>query len=287
MAKKTTSMKKKRLIADIASYVTLAVLGALWVSPLAVLIITSLRNERSSDRTYLWPKEGFSFHNYVDLFTETDLLNYPQWLSNTFIVAIFTCIISTFMVLSVAYTMSRLRFKMRKSFMNIALVLGMFPGFMSMIAIYLMFVIFELNGTLVGLVVAYSAGTGLGFFVAKGFFDTIPKAIDEAAMIDGASRWTIFYKITVPLSKPIIIYTIFTSFMSAWTDFIFVSVLQGDKVDKYTVAVGLYTMLDNEYISEFYTRFCAGSVLIAVPLTILFICMQKYYTEGVTGAVKG
>jgi arabinogalactan oligomer/maltooligosaccharide transport system permease protein len=158
---------------------------------------------------------------------------------------------------------------------------------MSMIAIYLMFVIFELNGTLVGLVVAYSAGTGLGFFVAKGFFDTIPKAIDEAAMIDGASRWTIFYKITVPLSKPIIIYTIFTSFMSAWTDFIFVSVLQGDKVDKYTVAVGLYTMLDNEYISEFYTRFCAGSVLIAVPLTILFICMQKYYTEGVTGAVKG
>lgn len=287
MAKKTASMKKKRLIADIASYVTLAVLGALWVSPLVVLIITSLRNERSSDRTYLWPKEGLSFHNYVDLFTETELLNYPQWLSNTFIVAIFTCIISTFMVLSVAYTMSRLRFKMRKSFMNIALVLGMFPGFMSMIAIYLMFVIFELNGTLVGLVVAYSAGTGLGFFVAKGFFDTIPKAIDEAAMIDGASRWTIFYKITVPLSKPIIIYTIFTSFMSAWTDFIFVSVLQGDKVEKYTVAVGLYTMLDNEYISEFYTRFCAGSVLIAVPLTILFICMQKYYTEGVTGAVKG
>lgn len=287
MAKKTSSMKKKRLMADIASYVTLAVLGALWVSPLVVLIITSLRNERSSDRTYLWPKDGLSFHNYVDLFKETDLLNYPQWLTNTFIVAIFTCIISTFMVLSVAYTMSRLRFKMRKSFMNIALVLGMFPGFMSMIAIYLMFVIFELNGTLTGLVVAYSAGTGLGFFVAKGFFDTIPKAIDEAAMIDGASRWTIFYKITVPLSKPIIIYTIFTSFMSAWTDFIFVSVLQGDKVEKYTVAVGLYTMLDNEYISEFYTRFCAGSVLIAVPLTILFICMQKYYTEGVTGAVKG
>ena len=191
------------------------------------------------------------------------------------------------MVLSVSYTMSRLRFKMRKTFMNVALILGMFPGFMSMIAIYLMFTIFNLNGTLTGLVIAYSAGTGAGFFVAKGFFDTIPRAIDEAAMIDGASKWQIFYKITVPLSKPIIVYTIFNSFMAAWTDFILVSVLQGDKVEKYTIAVGLYTMLDNEYISNYYTRFCAGSVLIAIPLIILFICMQKYYTEGVTGAVKG
>ena len=287
MAKRTTSMKKKRLMADIASYVTLAVLGILWVSPLFVLVINALRNERSSDRSYLWPKEGFSLHNFVDLFTETKPLNYPQWFMNTFIVAIFTCIISTFMVLSVSYTMSRLRFKMRKTFMNVALILGMFPGFMSMIAIYLMFTIFELNGTLTGLVIAYSAGTGAGFFVAKGFFDTIPRAIDEAAMIDGASKWQIFYKITVPLSKPIIVYTIFNSFMAAWTDFILVSVLQGDKVEKYTIAVGLYTMLDNEYISQYYTRFCAGSVLIAIPLIILFICMQKYYTEGVTGAVKG
>ena len=287
MAKRTTSMKKKRLMADIASYVTLAVLGILWVSPLFVLVINALRNERSSDRSYLWPKEGFSLHNFVDLFTETKPLNYPQWFMNTFIVAIFTCIISTFMVLSVSYTMSRLRFKMRKTFMNVALILGMFPGFMSMIAIYLMFTIFNLNGTLTGLVIAYSAGTGAGFFVAKGFFDTIPRAIDEAAMIDGASRWQISYKITVPLSKPIIVYTIFNSFMAAWTDFILVSVLQGDKVEKYTIAVGLYTMLDNEYISQYYTRFCAGSVLIAIPLIILFICMQKYYTEGVTGAVKG
>ena len=252
MAKRTTSMKKKRLMADIASYVTLAVLGILWVSPLFVLVINALRNERSSDRSYLWPKEGFSLHNFVDLFTETKPLNYPQWFMNTFIVAIFTCIISTFMVLSVSYTMSRLRFKMRKTFMNVALILGMFPGFMSMIAIYLMFTIFNLNGTLTGLVIAYSAGTGAGFFVAKGFFDTIPRAIDEAAMIDGASRWQIFYKITVPLSKPIIVYTIFNSFMAAWTDFILVSVLQGDKVEKYTIAVGLYTMLDIEYISNYY-----------------------------------
>ena len=156
-----------------------------------------------------------------------------------------------------------------------------------MIAVYIMFTLFNLNGTLVGLVIAYSAGSGAGFFVAKGFFDTIPRAIDEAALIDGASKWQVFTKITVPLSKPIIVYTIFNSFMAAWTDFILVNYLQGDKIDKYTVAKGLYTMLDIEHINAYYTRFCAGSVLIAIPLVILFICMQKYYTEGVTGAVKG
>lgn len=284
---KQSSIRKKRLITNIASYATLIVLGLLWISPLVILVIHSLRAERTADRSYIFPKEGYTLQNYIDLFKVTKPLDYPQWLVNTFIVAIFTCLISTFMVLSVSYTMSRLRFKMRKTYMNVALVLGMFPGFMSMIAMYIMFDIFHLNGTLVGLIIAYSAGTGLGFYVAKGFFDTIPKAIDEAAMIDGASKWTIFYKITIPLSKPIIVYTIFTSFMSAWTDFILVSILQGDKVEKYTVAIGLFKMLDKEYISNYYTRFCSGAVLISIPLIILFICMQKYYTEGVTGAVKG
>lgn len=287
MGKKTSSMKRKKMIADVASYVALSVLGFIWILPLIILIISSFRNERTSDRTYVWPKEGFSLRNYIDLFKDTSALNYGQWLLNTLIVAIFTCIISTFMILAVSYTMSRLRFKMRKTFMNFALILGMFPGFMSMIAVYIMFTLFNLNGTLVGLVIAYSAGSGAGFFVAKGFFDTIPKAIDEAALIDGASKWTVFTKITIPLSKPIIVYTIFNSFLAAWTDFILVNYLQGDKIDKYTVAKGLYTMLDIEHINAYYTRFCAGSVLVAIPLVILFICMQKYYTEGVTGAVKG
>ena len=287
MGKKTSSMKRKKMIADVASYVALSVLGFIWILPLIILIISSFRNERTSDRTYVWPKEGFSLRNYIDLFKDTSALNYGQWLLNTLIVAIFTCIISTFMILAVSYTMSRLRFKMRKTFMNFALILGMFPGFMSMIAVYIMFTLFNLNGTLVGLVIAYSAGSGAGFFVAKGFFDTIPKAIDEAALIDGASKWTVFTKITIPLSKPIIVYTIFNSFLAAWTDFILVNYLQGDKIDKYTVAKGLYTMLDIEHINAYYTRFCAGSVLVAVPLVILFICMQKYYTEGVSGAVKG
>ena len=287
MGKKTSSMKTKRRIISIVSHVILAVLSAIWVSPLVALVITSLRKERNADRSYIWPEKGFTLDNYLDLFRDTELLNYPQWIGNTFIVAVFTCLISTFMVLSVAYTMSRLRFKMRKTYMNVALILGMFPGFMSMIAIYLMFSLFNLQGTLTGLVIAYSAGSGAGFFVAKGFFDTIPRAIDEAALIDGASKWTVFTKISLPLSKPIIVYQVFTSFMAAWTDFILVAILQGDRIEKYTVAKGLYTMLSRDYINEYFTRFCAGSVLISIPLIILFIAMQKCYTEGVAGAVKG
>ena len=287
MGKMTGSMKTKKKIISIVSHTILTILSAIWVSPLVALVITSLRKERNADRTYLLPKDGFTLDNYIDLFKIREPLNYPQWILNTFIVAVFTCLISTFMVLSVSYTMSRIRFKMRKTFMNVALILGMFPGFMSMIAIYLMFSIFKLNGTLTGLVIAYSAGSGAGFFIAKGFFDTIPRAIDEAALIDGATKWTVFTKISLPLSKPIIVYQIFTSFMAAWTDFILVAILQGDNVGKYTVAKGLYTMLERDYINAYFTRFCAGAVLISIPLIIIFILMQKCYTEGVAGAVKG
>ncbi len=278
------SMSKSRATADVLSYIGLVVLSIIWVSPIIILIIQSFTN--SGNSRILGTK--FTLDNYIKLFSKEEVeFHYGKWYLNTFIVAIICCIISTFFVLSVSYTMSRLRFKMRKSFMNIALILGMFPGFMSMIAIYHILKQVKLTGTLTGLVVAYTAGAGLGFYIAKGFFDTIPKAIDEAAWIDGATKWQVFTQITVPLSKPIIVYTILTSFNAAWVDFILVSYLQGDKVDKYTIAYGLYKMVDMQHITTYYNRFCAGSILVAIPLTILFICMQKFYAEGLSGAVKG
>ena len=186
--------------------------------------------------------------------------------------------------------MSRMRFKLRKKFMNIALILGMFPGFMSMIAVY-----YILKGVglttgslkLVALVLVYSGGAGLLFYVAKGFFDTVPKAIDEAAIIDGCTRWQIFTKITVPLSKPIIVQTIITSFISPWMDFIFSKVIAGSEAKYYTVAVGLWNMLEKENITNYYTRFAAGAVIVSIPIAILFLSIQKYYMESNAGAVKG
>ena len=158
----------------------------------------------------LFPKE-YWFGNYKKLFTDTNIINFPQMFLNTLIIAVFCCIISTFFVLCVSYVMSRMRFRMRRPFMNIALILGMFPGFMSMIATYYILKSIGLTqGSMirVALIMVYSGGSGLGFYIAKGFFDTIPKSVDEAAYIDGATRWQVFTRITIPLSKPIIVYTV-------------------------------------------------------------------------------
>ena len=210
--------------------------------------------------------------------------------TNTLIIAICTCLISTFFVLSVSYCMSRLRFKFRKPYMNLAMILTLFPGFMSMIAVYYILKAFNLtegNMIRISLILVYSACSGLQFYIAKGFFDTIPKSIDEAALIDGATRWQIFTKITIPLSKPIIIYTVLTSFIGPWVDFIFAKVICRANADQYTVAIGLWNMLQKEYIHNWYTCFAAGAVVVSIPIAILFVFMQKYYVEGMAGAVKG
>ena len=201
-----------------------------------------------------------------------------------------SCILSAFYVLAVSYCLSRLKFKMRKPYMNMAMILGLFPGFMSMIAVYFILKAMGLTeGNLIklALILCYSGGAGLGFQIAKGFFDTIPVAIDEAALLDGCTRWQIFSKITLPLSKPIIVYTVLTSFMAPWLDFIFAKVICRANSDQYTIAIGLWKMLEKEYIDSWYTSFAAGAVLISIPIAILFLFMQRYYVDGVSGAVKG
>lgn len=215
---------------------------------------------------------------------------YPffRWFSNTLIVSVASCLLSTFLTTSMAYVLSRLRFRMRKPIMKIALVLNMFPAFMSMIAVYYILKAMDLTQSLLALVLIYSSGAALTFYVAKGFFDTMPKALDESAKIDGATQFQVFTKIIFPLSKPMIVYTALTAFMAPWMDFIFSKVIMGDKLENYTVAIGLYTMMTKSSSNTMFTVFTAGCVIIAIPISLLFIYMQKYYVEGVTsGAVKG
>jgi arabinogalactan oligomer/maltooligosaccharide transport system permease protein len=281
------SYKARRTIANTLIYIVLAVLGIIWISPLVYLVLHSFRAEGLSTVPYLIPQE-YTLDNYIKLFTNTATLNFPRWYLNTFVVAVFSCVISTLSVLMVSYAFSRLRFKSRKKFLNVGMILGMFPGFMTMIAIYYLLKAIGLNQTLVGLVICYSAGAGLGFQISKGFFDTIPRALDEAATVDGATRNQIFWKIILPMSKPIVVYTVLTSFIGPWTDFILCKLIMGDNVDNYTVAIGLQRMLQPEFMTSYYKQFLAGSVLVALPITILFLKMQKYYVEGVTaGGVKG
>ncbi len=281
------SYKTSRRLANGAIYVILSIMAILWVLPILWLVIISFRKEPGAYTNYILPKE-YTLDNYTRLFTDTSLFNYPRWFLNTLIVAVLTCIISTILVLMISYAFSRLRFKSRKGFMNVGLILGMFPGFMTMIAVYHILKLVGLDQSLAALVLIYSAASCMTYFIAKGFFDTIPRSLDEAATIDGASRSEIFWKITLPLSKPIVVYTALTSFMAPWTDFIFVSVIMKDNYQNYTLALGLYQMLSRENIYRYFTQFCAGAVLVAVPVTILFMSLQRYYVEGVTGgAVKG
>lgn len=281
------NMKSRERFGNGIIYAVLSFLSFIWLLPIVWLVLVSFRAEPGAYTDYIFPKT-YTLDNYVKLFTDTQLFNYPRWFMNTLIVAIVTCAVSTIIILLTSYALSRLRFRLRKPMMNVALVLGMFPGFMSMIAVYHILKAFGLTQTLFALVLVYSGGAALSYYISKGFFDTIPKSIDESAMLDGASKNTIFWKITLPLSKPIVVYTILTSFIAPWMDFIFVSVIMKDNYENYTVALGLFQMLSRENIYQYFTRFAAGAVLIAIPITLLFIYMQKYYISGITGgSVKG
>ena len=287
--KKMHSAKTRRFINNSIVHVILAVLAAIWVFPIIWVILTSFRAEKGSYVSTFLP-QSFTLDNYARLFTDTTILNFPQMFMNTLFIAICSCILATFYVLAVSYCLSRLRFKLRKPYMNMAMILGLFPGFMSMIAVYFILKAIGLTeGNLIklALILVYSGGAALSFQIAKGFFDTIPIAVDEAALLDGCTRWQIFTKVTLPLSKPIVIYTVLTSFMAPWLDFIFAKVICRANSDQYTIAIGLWRMLEKEYIDSWYTSFAAGAVLISIPIAALFLYMQRDYVDGLSGAVKG
>ncbi len=285
------SYKLRRGIANTFIYIFLVVMCLIWIFPLVWLVLHSFRIDPNGGTPailtdHLFPYwNEFGLDNYIGLFTKTQFL---QWFGNTMIVSVCSCIISTLSVLMVAYAFSRLRFKARKPFINIGMIMGMFPGFMTTIALYYILKMMGLTQTLVGLILCYSGGAGLGYLVAKGFFDTIPRALDEAATIDGANKNQIFWKIILPMSKPIVVYTVLTSFIGPWCDFILVRIIMGTETSMYTVSRGLWSWTDREYKTEYYRYFLSGSVVVAIPITALFLYMQKYYVEGVTaGGVKG
>lgn len=280
-------IKQRERVANGSIYIILTLMSIIWLIPIAWVFMTSFRAEPGSFVPYFVPKT-LTFENYKHLLSGDGTFNFVTWFRNTFIVAVCACLLTTFINVSTAYVISRMRFKFRKTYMNLALILGMFPGFMSMIAVYYVLKAVNLTQSLIALVIVYSAGAGLSFYIAKGFFDTVPKELDEAAKIDGATNAQVFSKIILPLSKPIIVYTALNAFIAPWIDFIFAKIIMGDNYEKYTVAIGLFTMITKENIDRNFTLFAAGCVCIAIPITLMFIYLQKYFVEGVTGgAVKG
>jgi arabinogalactan oligomer/maltooligosaccharide transport system permease protein len=285
-------IKSKRLgeiLSNTLIYLVLSILSVIWLIPIVWLILQSFRLEIGAISTRFFPL-NYTLSNYTRLFEYDTILQgkFPVWFMNTLLVATVTMVVSTILVLLTSYAFSRLRFPARMPMMKLILVLGLFPGFMSMIAVYNILRLMGLTGSIIGLMFIYSGGAGFGYYISKGYFDTISKAIDEAAMIDGASRAQIFWHIILPLSKPIVIYTMITSFIGPWGDYIFARLLLGENIDQYTVATGLVWILDRANINEYFTRFAAGSVIVATPITLLFLFLQRYYVSGVTGgSVKG
>ncbi|MBQ7407746.1 MAG: sugar ABC transporter permease [Clostridia bacterium] len=286
--KSNLGIKALDTAANTLIYVILSVMSVLWVLPICYLLYTAFRvTPNTGIINKLFPEDlQLGLGNFIRLFKDTMFL---RWFGNTLFVATVSCLITTLFVLMVSYAMSRLRFKLRKPMMNVLLILGMFPGFMSMIAVYFILKALGLTNSLFALILVYSSGAALSYYICKGFFDTIPRSLDEAALLDGASKLRVFWSITVPMSKPIIIYTVLTSFISPWCDFIFVNTIINDR-ETYTVALGLYKMINAEKSSfnENFTVFCAGACVVGSIITALFISMQRYYVEGISsGAVKG
>lgn len=289
-------MKAKNAIGNTIIYIILVIMSIIWLFPFICIVLESFRGDINEAGARVTWQSGnviptiWTFQNYIDLFTETKFLN---WFGNTLLISVISAVINTFMVICMSYTLSRLRFKGRKALMNAMLVLGMFPGMLTMIILYRVLADLHLTGTygnaVWGLILVYTASSGMGYYVSKGFFDTLPKSLDEAARIDGCTNAQVLFKVIIPLSKPIVVYTLLTAFMGPWGDYVFAAYISGASDLQKNVAVGLQYLIGTPTnLTRYYTTFCAGGVVVAVPITVLFMFLQKYYVEGVTGgAVKG
>lgn len=283
--KRHMGLRASNAVSNTAIHVLLVIISVIWLIPFVCIVLQSFRLELPGPVGYVIPRK-WGFDNYVSLLN-TD---FPRWYRNTFVIALFNAALQTVIVLCMSYTLSRFRFKMRGAIMRLMLVLGLFPGMLTMIILYRVLKDLGLteSNAVPGLILVYVASSGMGYYVSKGFFDTIPKSLDEAARVDGATRMQVLFKIILPLAKPIVIYTILTAFMAPWGDYVFARYISFNNPVGMNVAVGMYNWLTIDQINKSYTMFCAAGVVVAIPVTILFMCLQRYYVEGVTGgAVKG
>lgn len=284
-----TNIKLQKPKVSIVKNVVLFVLAVIWLIPILWLFVTSFSAYKGINTTHFFPQK-WSLDNYIQVFARPDsVIQYGAWFKNTLIIAVFSCLISTIFVLMVSYAFSWMRFGARQGLMRFSMVLNMFPGVLSMIAIYFIMKSIGLTNSHLGMIIVYSAGSGLGYLIVKGFMDTIPASMREAAKLEGASELTIFMKVMIPLCKPIIVYQVIASFLAPWGDFVFARLMLNSGISKdYTVAIGLYNMLDRNLINKYFAVFCAGGLIISIPISVLFIIMQKFYVEGVaSGSTKG
>lgn len=288
--RKHIGLKAQRTVGNVFAYILLCLMTVIWLLPFVGIVLDSFRCSPLGNGpvNYFIPKAGeWGIQNYITLFRDT---KFPIWFGNTFLMGVVVSIVQTIFVLAMSYVLSRMRFKGRKGLMNLMLILGMFPGFLTLILMYKLLSDVGLTGgnAVGGLILVYVGSSAMGYYVSKGYFDTIPRSLDEAARVDGATRAQVMFKIILPMAKPIVIYTILMGFMAPWGDFVMAKYIAHNTELGYNVAVGMKLWLTKNNIGSYYTVFCAGGVIVAIPVAGLFMALQKYYVAGVTGgAVKG
>lgn len=280
---KNTISRIKEIIYTVLIYAELIFMSVVVLFPV-VWIVGSSFNEGSSLAGATPIPANPTIVHYIELFEKT---NFAQWYLNTLKIAVINMFLSVFLSTTMGYIFARFRFKGKKPALVSILVLQMFPTFMGMTALYILFLTFNLLDNHWALILCYSAGQiPYNTWLIKGYMNSIPKDLDESAMLDGATKGQIFFKIMLPLIQPIVSFVAVTTFMTPWMDFIFPRLIISSN-EKLTLAVGLYDMISGQSQNNF-TMFAAGCVLVAVPITIVYISMQKFLIEGMTaGASKG
>jgi len=281
--KKNINRKLLNFGMDTLTYVLLIGIALIIILPIIWIVLSSFQPGTTLYSSTFLP-DKLTFEHYKSLFTKTD---YPIWYKNTLKIAFFNMMIGVLVTTLTAYTFSRYRFKGRKNIMVGMLVLQMFPSFLSMTAIVVIVSKLNLMDTHWGLILVYAAGQiPYNAWLIKGYFDGIPKSLDEAARIDGAGHLTIFWKIIMPLAKPILVLVALTNFTAPWFDFILPKLILRSKETK-TLAMGIFEWVQGRADNNF-TLFAAGAILIAIPIVILFGVLQKHIVAGLSsGATKG
>ena len=277
--------KTKSVIEVTFIYLFIAFMFVIISYPLLWTIGMSLNPGTSLYSASIIPKNA-SFEHYKWLFTSSES-NYLVWYKNSLYVAFANSIISVFITSLIAYAFSRYKFVGRKHGLYAFLVLQMFPSLMAMVALYVLLNMLGLLDSLWGLILIYVGGQiPFNAWLVKGYFDTIPRELDEAARIDGAGHLGVFFKIMLPLAKPILAVVALFNFMAPFTDFLLPSIVIRSP-EKYTLAVGLFNFINDQFANNF-TRFAAGSILIALPIAVVFLFLQRYLISGLTtGGTKG